>query len=117
MPVSTARRPDYRSLYYPQVRYGGFTDDDQSVVFFLRVNALLPGRVKSLAAGVVCATLARITSCGSERHDSRSPSRAMEEAEYPAACGSRYTWMIKLKAFERMRMPLDSDTPNTALKV
>lgn len=34
-------RSDYRTLYYPQTRYGGFTDDDQTVIFYLRVNALL----------------------------------------------------------------------------
>jgi SAM-dependent methyltransferase len=41
MPTEASQHADYRSLYYPQVQYGGFTDDDQSVIFYLRVNALL----------------------------------------------------------------------------
>lgn len=36
-----SHRPDYKTLYYPQSAFGGFTDDDQTVIFYLRVNALL----------------------------------------------------------------------------
>jgi SAM-dependent methyltransferase len=34
-------KKDYMSLYYPESRFGGFTDVDGSIAFYLRVGALL----------------------------------------------------------------------------
>jgi SAM-dependent methyltransferase len=32
---------DYKSIYYPESRFGGFTDIDGTIAFYTRVNALL----------------------------------------------------------------------------
>lgn len=42
---------DLRARYYPQSRYGGFTDQDQGIIFYLRVNALLQPHHTVLDAG------------------------------------------------------------------
>jgi SAM-dependent methyltransferase len=33
--------PDLKTVFYPETRFGGFTDVDSTVVFFTRVNALV----------------------------------------------------------------------------
>ena len=35
-------KPDYMPRFYPEARFGGFTDIDGTCVFYMRVNALLP---------------------------------------------------------------------------
>ncbi|HEX8318902.1 class I SAM-dependent methyltransferase [Longimicrobium sp.] len=42
---------DLRTRFYPQSRYGGFTDEDQGIIFYLRVNALLRPEHRVLDVG------------------------------------------------------------------
>lgn len=43
---------DYKALYYPEVRFGGFTDIDGTIAFYTRVNELI--RVSSVVLDVGC---------------------------------------------------------------
>lgn len=43
---------EYKSRFYPESRYGGFTDIDSTIHFYLRVNALLTG--SSIVLDVGC---------------------------------------------------------------
>lgn len=44
-------RRDYKEIFYPESRYGGFTDIDGTLVFYSRVNALLGSDAIVLDAG------------------------------------------------------------------
>jgi SAM-dependent methyltransferase len=43
--------PDYTSIYYPEIAYGGYTHLDSSVSFFLRVRSLLRNESTLLDVG------------------------------------------------------------------
>ncbi len=42
---------DYKTLYYPESRFGGFSDIDGAVIFYCRVNALLDSDAVVLDVG------------------------------------------------------------------
>jgi len=41
MTEATLRNMDYKAIYYPESKYGGFTDVDGTIVFYSRVNSLI----------------------------------------------------------------------------
>jgi len=43
----------YEEIYYPEFRFGGFTDIDGTIIFYSRVNSLLDSSFTVLDAAAV----------------------------------------------------------------